>query len=382
MGEFEHLSQTPPEETQQAETTTDETTQGQTTETPESTSEEQTTTTEPQTGATTGGTTTEEPAKVDEFIESFNKRYNTTYKSDDEVKALFGLSGKMAEYEEKLKGHDDLAKSVEAYKTELEELRVNGMSDLLAKPLIKSAYVADQLRVKYPDKDPFMLQEVAMSDLSKMSDLDVIAKEQKIDLPNISLDDLKQAIISEINGETPPEEWTSVDKARLAVRAARAKENIRNLLSGIELPKTVTKEEREALQAKALEDKVNTAKPFKEIFNKFDEYVNEDFKFVVPDEFKTGLSDMFDNMFIKGGLDINQQNLATAELLKKALFMEEYFPQMKAVIEKQAKASIQEKTDEELDNIIPPNTATSTDQTTTEDKLPGVGDFFHSERYR
>ncbi len=375
---FEHMNQTPPEEPKQAETITAETPKETTTVVPPTTTETKTEvppTTEPPKA---------EPAKVDEFFENFNKRYNTTYKSDDELKTLFGLPGKVTEYEGKLKDHEELEKSVDAYKKELEETKANTTSELLSKPLIRSAYIADQLQAKYPDKDPFMLQEIAMSDLSKMSDLDAIAKEVKINLPNRNLEDIKKAVLAElgVDPETKPEELDSIVGTRLAMRGIQARENIKNLLSGITLPKTVTKEEREALQTKILEDKVKTVAPFKEIFRKFDTYKNGDFEFVVPDEFKTGLDDMFQGIFIDGGLEINEKNLATAELLKKALFMEEYFPQMRAVIEKQAKTVVQEKTDVELHNETPLNTATSTDQTTTEEKLPGLGQFFQDNKHR
>ena len=49
-------------------------------------------------------------------------------------------------------------------------------------------------------------------------------------------------------------------------------------------------------------------------------------EFAVPDEFKSWLGDVFNGMFIDGGLEVNEENLATAELIKKALFVEEYLP--------------------------------------------------------
>jgi len=400
MADFPNMSQSPPEETQQAETTTEEVkeqSQGQTTQTEAST--ETTTEEKPQSEATEerilGQTTTEGteqseqpaeteggPAEVDKFIETFNKRFNTTYENEDAIKDLFDRSGKVGEYEEKLKEFDSLKSSVDTYKEQLEEVRANGLSDLMGKPLIRGAYIADQLLAKYPDKDPFILQEVAMLDLNKMTDLEVLAREAKINNPNLNLEDIKQVILDDIKPETPVEDWTSTDKTKLAVRAGNARANLKSLLQGIDVPKTVTKEEREAAAQQALEDKKKAAQPFKEVFTKFDTYENEDFSFTVPDEYKNGLGQTFDDVFIEAGVEINKDNIGLLEAFKRGLFLDEYFPQIKAVIEKQAKASVQEKTDEELDNTEPPNTATAAEQPTTEEKLPGIGDFFQTNKRR
>jgi len=350
-------------------------------------------TTEENTAVETEETTTEQvtteevvdtkpPKEVpDTFIENFNKRYSTEYKSDDEIKSLFSLTGKVGEYEEKLKGHEELQASAEKYKKELEELKVNGTSDLLSKPRIRSAYVAEQLVAKYPDRDPDILASVAMSDIDKMSDIEAIAKERMITVKGLTYDEAKLAKLADFNidSDTAPEEWDSVANARIKIAGAEAKERIKQLLAGIELPKTVTKEEREEQQANFVKEKTKAIEPIKEVFKKFDTYKNGEFEFVVPDEFKSKLENVFNGMFIDGGLEVNEENIATAELLKKALFVEEYFPKMLEVKEKQVLAKLKEEQDALLHNDTPPNTATATDQGTTEDpNRPGLSKFFQS----
>ncbi len=319
----------------------------------------------------------EEP-KPDEFIETLNKKYNTTYKTDEEIKGLFTLPGKVKEYEDKLKDHDSLTKSVEQYKKELEDTKTTYMSDLLAKPLIKKAYVAEQLLAKFPDRDPFVLQELAMADVDKMSDIDVLARERKIRSKS-SLEDIKAVIRKElgIDPEQKPEEWDSVVKTELELKASDARDRIKQLFAGIELPKVVTKEEREATQAKYLEEKVKATTPIKEIFKKFDTYKNGDFEFVVPDEFKSKLEDVFNGMFIDSGLEVNEENIAMAELIKKALFVEEYLPKMLEVKEKLVLAKAKEEQDKLLHNDTPPNTATATDQGTQPEES-GLSSFFRN----
>lgn len=327
------------------------------------------------------GTTTTEPPKGDEFIEGFNKRFGTAYKADDEIKALFDAPKKISEYEEKLKDYDALKSQSESYKKELEETKNQGYSEFLSKPLILKAYVADKLLEKYPDKDPFILQEIAMSDVDKMDDLDVVANEMKLRLPKKSITDLKKYIVSElgVDAETPRDQWDSMADIKLAERATNARERIKELTKGVEIPKFQTKEERQTLYEQALAKKQELIKPIKEKFTQFDEYVNGDFKFAVPQDFKAKLDGVFQGLFVDAGLEVNEENLAVAEMFKKSMFLEEYFPRIKEVIEKQAKTVIQEKTDEELHNTTPPNTATATDQGQKE-VLPGLDKFFQDEK--
>ena len=368
---FESFNTKPPEELVTSGDNQETTPAAETTAPAESSAQE--TTTEP--------TTPQEP-KPDEFIESFNKKFSTQYKTDEEIKSLFGLPGKVTEYEGKLKDFDTAKADAEKYKKELEETKTTYMSDLLGKPLIKKAYVAEQLLAKFPDRDPFVLQELAMADVDKMSDLDVLARERKIRSKS-SLEDIKAVIRKElgIDPDQSPEEWDSVVKTELELKASDARDRIKQLFAGIELPKVVTKEEREAQQVNFLEDKKKTAVPFKEIFKKFDEFQKGEFKFAVPDDFKTQLEPLFDNMFIEGGLDINEKNLATAELLKRALFVDEYLPKMLEVKEKEVEARLKAEYDKLLHNDSPINPATATDQGTPADPdRPGLSKFFQDEK--
>jgi len=327
-------------------------------------------------------TATEEP-KPDEFIENLNTRYSTGYKTDDEIKELFTLPGKVKEYEEKLKTHDELSKSVEQYKKELEETKTTVVGDLLSKPLMKQAFVASQLQEKHPSLDKDVLAELAMSDLDNMDDLEVIAKERKMRSAKSSLENIKAVVKKRvgIDPEQSPEEWDAGAKTELELEASDARDRIKKLLEGVELPKFPTKEEREGQQAKLLEDKKTAIAPFKEIFKKFDEYQNGDFKFAVTEEYKSGLEDMFDGMFINGGLEINDANLATAEKLKRALFADEYLPKMLEVNTKEVEARIKAEYDKLLNNETPINTATATEKETAENpEEPGVSKFFQEER--
>jgi len=381
MAEFPSFNRERPDDTQEVETQGTENTEQVTTE-ENTVAENQGETTEATTEQTTEQATETTEETPDTFIEDFNKRYNTQYKADDEIKGLFTLPGKVKEYEDKYNDYDSLKSSVDQYKDELEEVKATHMSDLLSKPRIRSAYIAEQLVAKYPDRDPDILANIAMSDIDKMDDLEVLAKERKMRGSKSSLDNIKAVIIKElgIDAELKPEEWDSLVTTEIEMKATDARDRIKTLLKDIELPKVVSKEDREAQQAKFLEEKTKAIAPVKEVFTKFDTYKNGDFEFVAPDEFKSKLPDIFDSMFIKAGLEVNEENIATAELLKKALFVEEYLPKMLEVKEKEVLARVKAEQDALLHNDTPPNTATATDQPTEEEdpNRPGLSKFFQS----
>jgi hypothetical protein len=263
----------------------------------------------------------------------------------------------------------------------LEDLRTNGLTEFLDKPLIRNAYIADKLQAKYPDKDPYLLQEIAMTDVSKLDDLEAVAKEQKINFPSLKIDDLKKAIASElgIDPETKPEEWDSVARTRLAMKGAQAKANIKNLLTGIEVPKGATKEERDQALATARAEVEKAVAPTREVFNKFDKYTNGDFDFDVPAEFKAKVDNIFKSMFLDSAMEVNEKNLKTAEMFKRALFVEEYFPKMKEVLIAQGYTKHKEEVEKLLHNDDLPNTTTASDQVATPE-LQGVSKFFQDEK--
>jgi hypothetical protein len=317
--------------------------------------------------------------KPDEFFDIFNKRFNTQYKADDEIKPLFELPKKVTEYEGKLKDRDSLAKSVEQYKKDLEELQRAESSKYLSDPLMRNAYVANQLQKKYPDKDPFILQEIAMSDVDKMSDLDAVAKERKIKYPSMPLENIKKVILSDlgIDASVATEEWDSLAKDKLTMMAGDARANIKQLTQGIELPKVETQEEASKRIADNLSKRAEIAKPFKEAFSKFDKFTMGDgLDYTTPKEFQDKLGSMFDEFVVKNGNEPTPENLQLLTDLRDALFFSEYKKELYDTMYKDAETKIKAKLDEKLGNLQVPNTATASDGAGGIDaNRPGISQF-------
>jgi hypothetical protein len=233
------------------------------------------------------------------------------------------------------------------------------------------------LLAKYPDKDPYTLQEIVMQDVSKMSDIDVLVKAQKINHPNIAETDLKAAIYKKngIDPDIKPEEWDSVTRAELAMSADDARATLKTLTSGIEFPKAATKEQRDADAAQALQKRIQETDPLKAEFTTFDKFKKGDLEYDVPSDFKTKLPDMFQAMFIDAGLDPTPENKATALELRDMTFLYQNFDKILEVAVKKGQTEIQKKLDEALNNTKPPNTATTTDEGSPQNNRRGLGAF-------
>lgn len=318
--------------------------------------------------------------QADQFFENFNKRFGTQIKTDDEIKASFGAQQRVSEYEGKLRDAEERAKKADEYQKQVEEIRNAGNSEFLSKPLIRNAYVAQQLIDKYPDKDPDVLRQIVMADLGKMSDLEVLVKNQKIDLPQLSEADIELALKDQygIDPDTPPTEWSSIAKTKIAIAAQSARANIKSLTTGIELPKTVTTEERQQAQQVALQKRLQETAPLKESFTKFDKFKDariEGFEYEVPGDFKSKLGDMFQAMFIDAGMEATPENLESITTLRDAMLLHQEFPKLRELIFKEGQVSVQRKLDQELHNDTPPNTTTATDHGGQEGALPGLAAF-------
>ncbi len=331
---------------------------------------------------------TPEPPKVetpqaDEFIENFNKRYGTQYKADDEIRSVFELPKKVSEYEARLSDYENVKKSAEERQRKIDELE--GLNDPLKFFSSPDAYIAEQLRIKNPDKDPVLLHEIATTDVSKMGDFDVLVKAMKMFIPNLPDGGagLRDVLYEKygIDPEVDPKDWDSKIKTKIAIDAATERYRINELKKGIELPKVMSKEEREQFQAETLAKKQQALAPVKDQFTKFDKFQYEGFEYDVPAEYKDKSAEMFDGMFIDAGLEMNEENLKTAIQLRNSNFLLENFGKIKEVIIKQAETALRAKIDAELHNTTPPNTATASDQGTGQE-LPGIGNLISSLKNR
>jgi len=316
----------------------------------------------------------EEPPKASTFFENFNKIFGTQYKSDDDLKALLDTPKKVADYETRLKDYEDLKKSAEERQKEIE--RLESLNDPLKYFSSPDSYIAEQLRILNPDKDPVLLHEIATTDVSKMGDFDLLVKAMKMFIPSLPEGGAGvRDVLNEkygIDPEIDPKDWDTKIKTKIAIDAATERNRINELKKGIKLPQVVSKEERARLEEESLAQKKQSLQPVKDQFTKFDKFQHEGFEYDVPAEYKEKSEELFDGMFLDAGLEMNEENLKTAIQLRDSNFLLENFGKIKEIIIKEAEVAIRAKIDAELNNETPPNTATATDQTEKQE-LQGIG---------
>jgi len=322
----------------------------------------------------------EEP-QTDTFFEEMNKRFGTQFKATDEVKGIFELPKKVSEYEAKLRESAELEKNVEAYKKRIEELE--GSHDPLKYFASPESYIAEQLRIKYPKNNPLLLQEIATSNVDSMNDIDVLVKEKQLFVNNPPREQAIRAIILKkygIDTETDPGEWDELAKAEMQIDAAYAREKINNLKSTIELPKVMTREQRQQAEAQMKAEREQQLAPMREVFTSFDKFSHPQipgFEADVTGEYKSKLGDIFKGYFGDSGVPPTKENLEAAVEFRNALFVYEHLPKLREIWLKEGKTEVQEKTDVELHNTEPPNTATATDNADVKN-YRGLSDFFGS----
>lgn len=316
-----------------------------------------------------------EPPKVDTFFEEFNKRYGTQYKSDDEVKPVFGLPKKVGEYEGKIK---DYEKSVSEYQKKITELEES--QDPLKFFQSPQTYVAEQLRIKYPKSNPTLLQEIATTDVEKMGDLDVLIRDRQLFVPEAPREDVIRKITLKkygIDPDSDPSEWDELAVGEMKLDAAAARDKINGLKSVIEIPKALTKEQKEQARIEAQTKRNEAMTPLKDTFLKFDKFSPkeiEGFEFDVPEEYKKLLPDIFQSMFLDAGLEPTQENFQTAIELREALLVHQYLPKLREIWIKEGQTLATKAIDQELHNDTPPNVKTATDDKNVR-TLPGLSKF-------
>ncbi len=313
----------------------------------------------------------------DEFIENLNKRYNTQYKTDDDVKKLFEYPKKISEYEGRLSEFEGLKKTLGEKDKEIEELR-GSQDDPLKYFSSPESYVAEQLKIKYPNRDSAMLHEIITTDIDKLNDFDLLLKAERLFNRNLPEGGrhVKDVLYKRygIDAETTPEEWDGATKTQIAMDANVKREQIERLKEEIIPPKVVTADERQRLEAEALGKRAQALQGVKNEFTKFDKLKIGDFEYVLPDDYKSRSGDFFDGFFIEAANEMNEENLRTAIEMRNALCLHENFEKIKEVIVKQAIAEEKGRVDAELHNDVPPNTATRTDEL-SEEKPQGISEL-------
>ena len=323
------------------------------------------------------------------FFELVNKHLSTGYQSDEEVSEAFRSLAKTADYDIKVKEATEFKSKVDEY-TAKEKAWAEEKAKLEAKvnPLAffrdEKAYVAEQLRRQFPDKDPSVIEKVVTSDLTKMDKLDVLAYGILMDTPDIEggLEGAREAALSDLGVEagSSPEEWDRTTKNKLAIKANQARQHLEEQYQRqVEIPKVRTEEELQAEMATRIDGLKKAWTPYLEKMEAIDklQIPAEDGTVLatidIPAEWRKEMRDEMVEAAVAVG-EPNEQTLAQLNTAREMKFIHKNFPKLATILLNQERTRLTEEFDKKLNNTEPPNTAVRPDAL-PDDSDVGILDF-------
>jgi len=327
-------------------------------------------------------TTKEEKTKEEPVFDvgGFNKFFGKEFKDENEIKGLFEKVEKSSDYDEKvtkISEYEDTLKEKDERIKALEE-----SLDPLSYFDSEASYKATQIKKQMPGKDPVLIEKVITSDLSKVSDFELLVDEYLLDNPGFGGDRTRAANVlikrHGIDPEEKPEEWDSVTKDELMVDANRARERFKGLADKVELPTVVKPEDRAAVQAQQEEAlKASWKEPIGRISEYKEETITDDdgnvmLKFTVPDDFKSSIGKEVEAMVTSSGIPVNEDSLKFIEATIRKEMIFQNLPKILKVYGSDLESQWQKKKDEEEGNVTPANKQTAPENMSEEGKQQGL----------
>jgi len=324
--------------------------------------------------AAPAGEVTKEEGK---FFEQFNKRFSAGYKSDDELADSFKSVTKVSEYEEKLKEAgefkskaEELTKAQKAWSDEKAKLeaKINPLTFFRD----EKAFVAEQLRRQFPDRDPMAIERLITSDLSRMDKMELLAQKMLLDTPEIEggIEGAKEAVLADmgIDPSSTPEEWDRVTKNKITVRANQAKKELEEFQKSVEIPKVKTEAELQAEVVAHQEGLKKNWTPFVDKMTAIDkmQIPAEDGTVLatidIPAEWRQDIKGELIDTILATGIEPNEETIRELNAMREMKFIHRNLPKLYTILENQWKAKAIEERDKLLNNTEPPNNSIKPDE--------------------
>lgn len=308
-------------------------------------------------------TTTETQATPQDTLnyEFFNKTFKTDFKTEDDIRKIIELSSKTKTLEDQLKDFETLKADVEEYKKGIDPLAYFASED---------DYRIQQFKKSNPDKDASVAYKLFASDVTKLTDLEVLTQFEMLD--GVIRDEAEaQSLLADkyaIDLESDPKEWTVLARAQLKRDANRARAEIKTMKEEIKLPTRVDVEgqrkqaqEAQAQKAELLKKGWNDIVPsmiteLKEVeINDYDKDGKPEpvFKYAIADEAKPRLQAQIMEHLLASGKEINADNVKEAGAIVQSWYVLQNIGKMIKAVKSEIAAEIDRKKDEETHNPIP-----------------------------
>lgn len=315
------------------------------------------------------GTSGEASKEIVDPLAWVKEKYNLDVEDEDGLGEFFQKAQKAEDYANKLTDYEKEFGKIDDLRKQLEDV---DPSKLFAS---EKDYVAQQLKIKYPDKNPDVLQKI-VDGVDKLDDLTALAYNELLDDPGFpgGVDAMKEHLKKKYFGED--EEEDDFAKKQVRIDASHARTSLRKF-ADVEVPKFKSAEDRQHEYEQKVNDLRDKWSPLKKdiIPAKIEEEIaGNKFEFTLDDD----LNDFADVFIAASGLEPNEENkaLVAEELQKEALWRNR--DKILEAYGNQIKSQVLKKADEETGNDKPPNTAERTDDQTV--KKPSGIDQFISNR--
>lgn len=275
------------------------------------------------------------------FIEEYNKRFETSFESEDDIISNYTSSKESAsELESKYR---ELS---EKYDIALQNL---DRDNIFAN---KEISLYNELIKKYPDKDAALMGTIVNADLQNMSDKDILALQLKLNTPGLSTD-------AQELSEYIDEKYTS--ETALKIEAAKARNELTQL-KNVELPSALDIDKLRQERAADLEarqesskqawtpeiDRLKSSHKLSIDIERNDGTVSP-FEYSFSDDNKATVEEMAAT-FINSGMEATKENVAAVKELAEAISIKRNLPKIiKSVLTREV-SKVQEDTLKDLHN--------------------------------
>jgi hypothetical protein len=319
-------------------------------------------------------TPTPEP-KLD--LAFFNKLYKTDFKSEEDIKGVIERSSKAGELENKLKEYDVLKADIEFYKKGINPLDWFDSED---------DFRVQQFKKTNKDKDASIAYKLFQSDLSKVSDFDLIVQYELMNggvvggEPTAIEYVAKKYDIEDVNN---PSEWDALTKTRLKRASNEVRNEIQKMKSEIKLPEVINLAEKREADVKRQAEELEMSKTgWTDVMSKLlpnlkeveiNDYTNDGkseplIKYVIEDDIKQGLGNAIMEHLVKNKVPINEANVKDVGTSIMKEYVWHNLPKILKAYNSTMNSILDKKRDEEIHNPVVLKTEHKPDTLTEEDK--------------
>lgn len=292
--------------------------------------------------------------EVTEFnldYESFNKKFGTELNAEsfeefiNKGKSYGELEGKVSQYETDLASKDDL---------------LSKQFDPLEYFASEEDYLSQQVKKKFPDKDPNVLVKITPSKVEAMSGWDALKNELLVNTPNLEggeagADEMLRMKYG-IEEDLPMEDWTRAQRNMVTQDSLKAKDSLKGLYNDIKIPEKV---DYKSLQA---QNKESWNQPLNDTINGIEELkLTEDFSFKLTPEMKQGMHEEFLNEIASSNKRLSEDTLSEIAGELRSRMLERHLDKVISAVDARAEERVKAEYRKKVHNEQPLNTETRPD---------------------